>query len=294
MSDNYIKPIIDAYIYMRHFRLIDFTLEGILFYFLIIAAAFAIMLILKKFNAVFLWITAAVAPFISQIIVLYETSTEAIKTSALFLEIPAIQALLADAEIWHTQIGSAVLYIITAVICTLKYKKNRTEFQEKQSKKMLQNRLDAFLKKNKKLDAKEFIDYHSSMDTVTGVYTWYNKKKKKYYVGEGKNAVSRMADHLIGSNKGNSGVYADYNNGGDPFVAQLFPLSKSKFTSLLAYEEYLIKKYNAMEPNGYNGLGSNSSKKEGLNIINITKKKILDYNEKFKADNKEGIHDDIK
>lgn len=92
---------------------------------------------------------------------------------------------------------------------------------------------------------------HSGIDMLcnfAGVYILYNKTKKMYYVGQGKQVISRVNNHFTG--KGNGDVYADYKYG-DVFKIRLLALEGSGFKTLNDLERETIKTYDAFA-HGYN------------------------------------------
>ena len=107
-------------------------------------------------------------------------------------------------------------------------------------KEFLAMRAETLGKKEKKLyaETKEF----------SGVYILFNKKKNKYYVGQGERILQRVNSHFTG--KGNGDVYADYKYG-DPFTIRMIALKGSGFKSLNELERHTIKTYDAFSK-GYN------------------------------------------
>ena len=81
-----------------------------------------------------------------------------------------------------------------------------------------------------------------------GVYILYNRTKNKYYVGQGKQVLSRVNSHFMG--RGNGDVYADYKYG-DKFTIKMIALKKSGYKSLNALERDMIAAYDAFA-HGYN------------------------------------------
>lgn len=81
-----------------------------------------------------------------------------------------------------------------------------------------------------------------------GVYILFNKKKNKYYVGQGERVLQRVNSHFTG--KGNGDVYADYKYG-DPFTIRMIALKGSGFRTLNELERNTIKTYDAFSK-GYN------------------------------------------
>ena len=100
------------------------------------------------------------------------------------------------------------------------------------------------------LSPDQFFKLRDQMDgDMVGVYVLYNKKKKKYYVGQATRLFFRVNQHFTGH--GNGDVYADYKRGKDGFSIKLIPLVNSGYYDLDRLEKDMIKKYNAYEK-GYN------------------------------------------
>lgn len=107
-------------------------------------------------------------------------------------------------------------------------------------KEFMEMRAETLGKHEKKLyaETKEFA----------GVYILFNKKKNKYYVGQGERIMQRVNSHFTG--KGNGDVYADYKYG-DPFTIRMIALKGSGFKTLNELERHTIKTYDAFSK-GYN------------------------------------------
>lgn len=82
----------------------------------------------------------------------------------------------------------------------------------------------------------------------SGVYILYNSTKNMYYVGQGKNVLTRVNSHFTGH--GNGDVYADYKYG-DKFTIKMIELEKSGFSTLNELERNTIMTYDAYSK-GYN------------------------------------------
>lgn len=82
----------------------------------------------------------------------------------------------------------------------------------------------------------------------TGVYILRNKTQDRYYVGQGKNVLDRVNQHLTG--RGNGEVYADYRNG-DEWTIQLINFDDTHFNTLNELERHMIRAHDAYF-NGYN------------------------------------------
>jgi len=81
-----------------------------------------------------------------------------------------------------------------------------------------------------------------------GVYILHNKSKDLYYVGQGKQVLSRVNSHFTG--KGNGDVYADYKYG-DNWTIKMIALENSGFNTLNELERNAIATYDSYN-NGYN------------------------------------------
>ncbi len=88
-----------------------------------------------------------------------------------------------------------------------------------------------------------------------GVYIIFNKSKNLYYVGQGKQVISRVNSHLTG--KGNGDVYADFKYG-DEFSIKMIGLDASGFSSLNELERNTILTYDAYSK-GYNKTRGNKN-----------------------------------
>ena len=105
------------------------------------------------------------------------------------------------------------------------------------------------------LSPDQFFKLRDQMDgDMVGVYVLYNKRKKKYYVGQATRLFFRVNQHFTGH--GNGDVYADYKRGKDGFSIKLIPLVNSGYYDLDRLEKDMIKKYNAYEK-GYNKTAGN-------------------------------------
>lgn len=81
-----------------------------------------------------------------------------------------------------------------------------------------------------------------------GVYILYNKTRRKYYVGQAVNVLSRINQHLTGH--GNGDVYADFKYG-DRFTVTSIRLRGSGCATLNELERRCIAHYKA-DSTGYN------------------------------------------
>ena len=107
------------------------------------------------------------------------------------------------------------------------------------------------LSQGKGASPKEFLNSRNALTRngdFTGIYTFHNKTKDMYYVGQSTRVVGRVIQHLTGH--GNGDVYADYKYG-DDFEINLVSLRESGYDSLDALERDAIKTYNAYTK-GYN------------------------------------------
>lgn len=91
---------------------------------------------------------------------------------------------------------------------------------------------------------------------VMGVYVLHNKTKNRHYVGQGKNILDRVNQHLTG--RGNGDVYVDYRNG-DEWVIKLIDFADSRFETLNDLERHTIQVYDAFH-RGYNKTRGNRAK----------------------------------
>lgn len=89
-----------------------------------------------------------------------------------------------------------------------------------------------------------------------GVYVLHNKTKNKHYVGQGKNVLDRVNQHLCG--RGNGDVYVDYRNG-DEWVIKLINFDDCHFETLNDLERHTIQVYDAYH-RGYNKTRGNRTK----------------------------------
>lgn len=87
-----------------------------------------------------------------------------------------------------------------------------------------------------------------------GVYVLYNITQNMYYVGQGRDVVNRVNNHLTG--KGNGDVYADYKYG-DAFIIRLIDFNCSGAATLNDLERLVIAAYDAYAA-GYNKTRGNS------------------------------------
>lgn len=115
----------------------------------------------------------------------------------------------------------------------------------KERKKKIQS-IRLRIKNNHRLTIDEF--YTISKNTKTsGVYVLFNENKNKYYVGQSKNIVHRVKNHIEG--RGNAHLFADLKYG-DIFYVHLIEFT-SEFRSLNEQEKYYINIYDSFN-NGYN------------------------------------------
>lgn len=96
----------------------------------------------------------------------------------------------------------------------------------------------------------EFLERAKKEDEYDykGIYILYNKKKRKYYVGQSIHVLQRVTAHFKGH--GNEDIYKDYRNG-DRFTIRIIHLKGSGYSNLDKFEKEAIAAYKGFEK-GYN------------------------------------------
>lgn len=103
------------------------------------------------------------------------------------------------------------------------------------------------------LSINEFRIYSSNYTSFKGVYILYNETKNKAYVGQSKDVLSRINQHLRG--RGNPDVYLDLNYD-DTFIIKMIALSDSECSTLNELERITIEAYDSYH-SGYNRTSGN-------------------------------------
>ncbi len=144
------------------------------------------------------------------------------------------------------------LYIFWFFVIIIAYKIIREAMTKSKIKELKEYSIkvtpeEFFKLRNQKKAFNSKKNISTDMD-FAGIYIIYNNTKDMYYVGQSKNVMKRVNNHLTG--KGNGDVYADYKYG-DSFTISLIALKGSGFATLNDLERNAIKTYNAYAK-GYN------------------------------------------
>lgn len=136
------------------------------------------------------------------------------------------------------------------------YRKN-LEIERTKNKGHVREELDNLRKEMPKYTPKDFSELRNRgiNEYLVGIYIIYNYNKDLYYVGQSKNMVNRVYEHFI-LNMGNPELHGDYCLG-EKFTISLIPLAKTSFSSLDDLEDYAIRAYDSLIPNGYNKIPGN-------------------------------------
>lgn len=158
-------------------------------------------------------------------------------------------------EIVGIQMKWILLFVLFFLVLFIRIQTKRRR-TIKRLKRMSKGKLELtpqefFKMRNKRVSYK----YVSSSYQFPGVYILYNRRKKKYYVGQAENVLDRINQHFTGH--GNGDVYADYKYG-DKFTIKTIPLKGSGYLTLDALEKDTIEAYDAFE-HGYNRNRGNES-----------------------------------
>lgn len=162
-------------------------------------------------------------------------------------EITTLGTLL-TMQIGGIQIKWILLFVLFFLVLFVRIQTHNSR-TIKRLKKMAKGKLELtpeefFKMRNERVS----YQYVSSSYQFPGVYILYNRRKKKYYVGQAENVLDRINQHFTGH--GNGDVYADYKYG-DKFTIKTIPLKGSGYLSLDALEKDTIEAYDAFE-HGYN------------------------------------------
>lgn len=96
----------------------------------------------------------------------------------------------------------------------------------------------------------------SSLFWFEGIYIIYNKRKRKYYVGQSVNVNKRLHQHFSGY--GCNDVYHDFRRRRNVFMIRAIPLKGSGFHNLDDMERYAIAAFHAYD-RGYNKTRGNGN-----------------------------------
>lgn len=110
---------------------------------------------------------------------------------------------------------------------------------------------------SRKLTPQQFFQVRRPHGTLApdfpGIYLIYNADRRRYYVGQAHQVLSRVNQHFTG--RGNGDVYADY-VAGDTFTIQLLALRGSGYHNLDDFERDAIETTHAYTE-GYNKTAGN-------------------------------------
>ena len=126
------------------------------------------------------------------------------------------------------------------------------EIERTQNKALVRKELDDLRKKIPKYTPNDFRELRNkgTNEYLVGIYLIYNYDRDLYYVGQSKDMVKRVYQHFM-LNMGSPELHEDYCSG-EKFSISLIPLAKTSFSSLDDLEDYAIRAYNSLLPNGYN------------------------------------------
>ncbi|MDB6354002.1 GIY-YIG nuclease family protein [Trichococcus sp. K1Tr] len=131
------------------------------------------------------------------------------------------------------------------------------EIERTQNKRRVRKELDSLRKEMPKYAPKDFYELKKkgTSEYLVGIYLIYNYDRDLYYVGKSKNMVNRVYEHFM-LNMGSPELHEDYCSG-EKFSISLIPLAKTSFSSLDDLEDYAIRAYDSLLPNGYNKIPGN-------------------------------------
>ena len=133
---------------------------------------------------------------------------------------------------------------------SIKANRRKMNSHQKKSSSLMKQYSNELVRENATVSPELFLRMkeENQLKAFAGCYVIYNINKNKYYVGQSKNVIQRVANHLQG--RGNGDVYVDLRNG-DKFNISVLNIKDTNYKSLNPMEKFLIAKYNAYT-NGYN------------------------------------------
>lgn len=107
---------------------------------------------------------------------------------------------------------------------------------------------------------KKYLKEVHNISEITGIYIIYNETKDKYYVGQGKRAISRCLSHFTNPKDNAKKIKVDYEFG-DAFFINFIKYIDTNYDTLDELEYDYIGICNSLEPFGYNKIRGNRTNK---------------------------------
>lgn len=107
---------------------------------------------------------------------------------------------------------------------------------------------------------KKYLKEVHNISEITGIYLIYNETKDKYYVGQGKRAISRCLSRFTNPKDNAKKIKVDYEFG-DAFFINFIKYIDTNYDTLDELEYDYIGICNSLEPFGYNKMRGNRTNK---------------------------------